>query len=226
MSGYRCVNYYELCRLCTASQGTKKVHIFSEEAKKTNLLEKILGCLPIVVSLMVKMMNSVAILNQKWTISSQIRENDKLPKIVCAQCLSQVESTIKFRESCMNAQTMLESCLNSSKLRNGEKVWIIIFLFVFRWLFHLLRPNCANMFRKGNVLKFSRFISRMWREKSHHPHRRNWSKRYRMQRPPRQWWKQAFHLPLARRHWPKLQYKRIPIHLISWVVLFKQLEFR
>lgn len=50
MSGYRCVNYYELCRLCTASQGTKKVHIFSEEAKKTNLLEKILGCLPIVVS--------------------------------------------------------------------------------------------------------------------------------------------------------------------------------
>lgn len=50
MSGYRCVNYYELCRLCTASQGTKKVHIFSEEAKKTNLLEKISNCLPIVVS--------------------------------------------------------------------------------------------------------------------------------------------------------------------------------
>lgn len=51
MSGYRCVNYYELCRLCTASQGTKKVHIFSEEAKRTNLLEKISGCLPIVVSI-------------------------------------------------------------------------------------------------------------------------------------------------------------------------------
>lgn len=51
MSGYRCVNYYELCRLCTASQGTRKVHIFSEEAKKTNLLEKISGCLPIVVSM-------------------------------------------------------------------------------------------------------------------------------------------------------------------------------
>lgn len=50
MSGYRCVNYYELCRLCTASQGTKKIHIFSEEAKRTNLLEKISGCLPIIVS--------------------------------------------------------------------------------------------------------------------------------------------------------------------------------
>lgn len=52
MSGYRCVNYYELCRLCTstASHGTKKVHIFSEEGRKKNLYEKIAGCLPIVVS--------------------------------------------------------------------------------------------------------------------------------------------------------------------------------
>lgn len=51
MSGYRCVNYYELCRLCTASHGTKKVHIFSEEGKRKNLYEKISGCLPIDVSL-------------------------------------------------------------------------------------------------------------------------------------------------------------------------------
>lgn len=50
MSGYRCVNYYELCRLCTASHGTKKVNIFSEEGRKKNLYEKISGCLPIVVS--------------------------------------------------------------------------------------------------------------------------------------------------------------------------------
>lgn len=38
--GYRCVNYYELCRLCTASQG-KKLHIFSEEGKQKGLKEKI-----------------------------------------------------------------------------------------------------------------------------------------------------------------------------------------
>lgn len=50
MSGYRCVNYYELCRLCTASHCSKKVHIFSEEGRKKNLYEKIAGCLPIVVS--------------------------------------------------------------------------------------------------------------------------------------------------------------------------------
>ncbi|XP_031620758.1 transcription factor Sp3 isoform X2 [Contarinia nasturtii] len=98
MSGYKCVDYYELCRLCTASNGTKKVHIFSEEGRKKNLYEKIAGCLPIVVS-----------------------ETDKLPKIVCSSCLIQVETIVKFRQTCINAQSMLESCLTSSKLRNGGK---------------------------------------------------------------------------------------------------------
>ncbi|KAJ6643941.1 Specificity protein transcription factor 3 [Pseudolycoriella hygida] len=100
MSGYRCVNYYELCRLCTASHGTK-THIFSEEGKKKDLIGKIAVCLPVVID-----------------------EDDKLPKILCAQCLQQVETIAKFRETCINAQTMLESCLNSSKLRNGGKVYI------------------------------------------------------------------------------------------------------
>lgn len=40
MGEYRCVNFYELCRLCTASQG-KKVHIFSEEGKQKQLQAKI-----------------------------------------------------------------------------------------------------------------------------------------------------------------------------------------
>ncbi|KAG4072869.1 hypothetical protein HA402_002612 [Bradysia odoriphaga] len=100
MSGYRCVNYYELCRLCTASHGTK-THIFSEEGKKKDLIGKIAVCLPVVID-----------------------AEDKLPKILCAQCLQQVETIAKFRETCINAQTMLESCLNSSKLRNGGKVYI------------------------------------------------------------------------------------------------------
>ncbi|GAB0094717.1 uncharacterized protein DMENIID0001_100420 [Sergentomyia squamirostris] len=100
MSEYRCVNYYELCRLCTGSHGTK-VHIFSEDGKKRNLFNKITGCLPI-----------------------QLSEKDKLPKIVCGQCLQQVESIVEFRETCVNAQSMLESCLNSTKLRNEGKVYI------------------------------------------------------------------------------------------------------
>lgn len=51
MSGYRCVNYYELCRLCTASHGIKKVNIFGDEGRRCNLYEKIAGCLPIDVSI-------------------------------------------------------------------------------------------------------------------------------------------------------------------------------
>lgn len=56
----------------------------------------------------------------------QIDAEDKLPKILCAQCLQQVETIAKFRETCINAQTMLESCLNSSKLRNGGKVCCLL----------------------------------------------------------------------------------------------------
>lgn len=68
----------------------------------------------------------------------QIDAEDKLPKILCAQCLLQVETIAKFRETCINAQTMLESCLNSSKLRNGGKV---------RWYhqFHLKRSETGYL---------------------------------------------------------------------------------
>lgn len=58
----------------------------------------------------------------------QVSETDKLPKIVCSQCLTQVETIVKFRETCVNAQSMLESCLNSTKLRNGGKVCIRIYI--------------------------------------------------------------------------------------------------
>lgn len=49
MSGYRCVNYYELCRLCTNTTGTR-THIFSDEGRKKDLIGKIAVCLPVVVS--------------------------------------------------------------------------------------------------------------------------------------------------------------------------------
>lgn len=122
MSGYRCVNYYELCRLCTASHGVK-THIFSDEGRKKDLNRKISICLPVVVNfvLFIIYIGVVSQLIQIY-LDSQINEQDKLPKIVCAQCLVQVETIAKFRETCINAQTMLESCLNSSKLRNGGKV--------------------------------------------------------------------------------------------------------
>lgn len=69
--------------------------------------------------------------NKKTNKQTQVSETDKLPKIVCAQCLIQVETIVKFRETCINAQSMLESCLNSSKLRNGGKVCIVFLIPIF-----------------------------------------------------------------------------------------------
>lgn len=48
MSGYKRVNYYELCRLCTSSEGVK-IHIFCEDGKRRQLQNKIQICLPLQV---------------------------------------------------------------------------------------------------------------------------------------------------------------------------------
>uniref|UniRef100_A0A1B6GH52 Protein krueppel n=1 Tax=Cuerna arida TaxID=1464854 RepID=A0A1B6GH52_9HEMI len=94
MSGYRRVNYYELCRLCTASEGTK-MHIFREEGRRRQLPSKIQLCLPL-----------------------QVCEDDSLPKIICNQCVDKLESFCDFRASCVNAEAMLESYFTS--LRYSE----------------------------------------------------------------------------------------------------------
>lgn len=51
MTGYKRVNYYELCRLCTSSQQKDKIHIFREEGKKLQLQQKIQTCFPLLVSI-------------------------------------------------------------------------------------------------------------------------------------------------------------------------------
>lgn len=96
MSGYRCVNFTDLCRLCSGA-GSNNVHIFSDES----LQKKISDCIPITLN-----------------------EKDKLPKVICTTCLEYVEIFSDFRHSCTKAQKMLESCLNTSKLRNGGQVYI------------------------------------------------------------------------------------------------------
>lgn len=48
MSGYKRVNYYELCRLCTSTEGTK-IHIYKEEGRRRQLPTKIKKCLPLKV---------------------------------------------------------------------------------------------------------------------------------------------------------------------------------
>jgi hypothetical protein len=96
MSGYRSVCFSDLCRLCS-SAGNNNVQIFNDES----LQKKINECLPIVLN-----------------------ERDKLPKVICGQCLEYVQIFFEFRQACSKAQKMLESCLNSTKLRNGGQVYI------------------------------------------------------------------------------------------------------
>ncbi|XP_076286875.1 uncharacterized protein LOC143212215 isoform X3 [Lasioglossum baleicum] len=89
MSGYRRVNYYELCRLCTSSEGNK-MNIFREEGRRRQLQSKIQACLPI-----------------------QVLEEDSLPKVVCHECIKKLEYIIEFRETVVSAESMLESYFTS-----------------------------------------------------------------------------------------------------------------
>ena len=57
-------------------------------------------------------------------MSITLNEKDKLPKIICSSCQEYIEIFSEFRKTCNNAQKMLESCLNSTKLRNGGQVYI------------------------------------------------------------------------------------------------------
>lgn len=100
MAGYRCVNYFDLCRLCS-SAGVNTVQIFSEESQKIGLCKKISECLSVNVS-----------------------EKDKLPKGICAQCMEYITVFSDFRQTSSKAQKMLESCLNTTKLRNNNQVYI------------------------------------------------------------------------------------------------------
>jgi hypothetical protein len=96
MSGYRCVNFNELCRLCS-NPSTNSTNIYSDES----LRRKISECLPIILD-----------------------DKDKLPKCICMQCLEYVNVFSDFRSACSKAQTMLEGCLNTSKLRTNGQVYI------------------------------------------------------------------------------------------------------
>ncbi|KAI8046411.1 zinc finger protein 236 [Drosophila gunungcola] len=96
----RCINYYDLCRICTDSSD-HKTNIYSPEGRAKNLSHKILECL-----------------------SLQIDEKDRLPKVVCAQCVQQVEQIHGLRATCRNSQTMLSNCLNIRPAPSSEKLYI------------------------------------------------------------------------------------------------------
>lgn len=62
---------------------------------------------------------------------AQVCEDDSLPKIICSHCVDKLESFYDFRESCVNAEAMLESYFTSLRYsddftREG-KVIVIFF---------------------------------------------------------------------------------------------------
>ncbi|KAH8361701.1 hypothetical protein KR200_003222 [Drosophila serrata] len=96
----RCINFYDLCRICTDSSD-QKTNVYSPEGRAKNLSSKIFECL-----------------------SLQVDEKDRLPKVVCAQCVQLVEQMHSLRATCRNSQTMLNNCLNIRPTPNGDKLYI------------------------------------------------------------------------------------------------------
>ncbi|BFF89962.1 transcription factor Sp4 [Drosophila madeirensis] len=100
-SNVRCINYYDLCRICTDS-GEQNTNVFSAEGRAKNLSSKIYECL-----------------------SLQIDEKDRLPKVVCGQCVQQVEQIHALRLTCKKSQTMLNDCLNIPPMQShNDKLYI------------------------------------------------------------------------------------------------------
>jgi len=119
-SNVRCINFYDLCRICTDSSD-HKTNIYSPEGRAKNLSNKILECLSLQVEFLVQ--NAYF----SWLIdplSLQIDEKDRLPKVVCAQCVQQVEQIHGLRATCRNSQTMLSNCLNIRPAPSSEKLYI------------------------------------------------------------------------------------------------------
>ncbi|KAG5317093.1 XFIN protein, partial [Acromyrmex heyeri] len=77
-------NYNELCRLC-ASYDAVRMHIFGQEGKNRQLVDKIETCLPF-----------------------KIMEDDYLPKVLCYRCMYNLENFYDFRTACVNAAVLLE----------------------------------------------------------------------------------------------------------------------
>ncbi|XP_001359459.4 transcription factor Sp4 [Drosophila pseudoobscura] len=100
-SNVRCINYYDLCRICTDSSD-QNTNVFSAEGRAKNLSSKIYECL-----------------------SLQIDEKDRLPKVVCGQCVQQVEQIHALRHTCKKTQTMLNDCLNIPPIQShNDKLYI------------------------------------------------------------------------------------------------------
>ncbi|CAH0548731.1 unnamed protein product, partial [Brassicogethes aeneus] len=105
MSGYKRVNFYELCRLCASNNQKDKTHIFDNEGKKIQLQNKIETCLSLTVF-----------------------EDDCLPKVVCSKCLENLENCFTFQQECVGSETMLSTYFRNFRwtedFKKSGKVYI------------------------------------------------------------------------------------------------------
>lgn len=70
----------------------------------------------------------------------QVCEDDSLPKIICNQCADKLESFNEFRNSCVNAEAMLEGYFTSLRyseefMREGKVSSILMFLWTAHFYF-------------------------------------------------------------------------------------------
>lgn len=152
MSEYRSVNFYELCRLCAASQGEFKCWSRSLLPVRQNKNKRQAGVFP--YPRQISSANAIALLGSRLGNNSRISrlpgtkvnlfsdngrkqqlvakiaeclpvavdENDSLPKTICELCVQQLQLISEYRQKCVNTQTMLEGCLGTNKLKNEGRV--------------------------------------------------------------------------------------------------------
>uniref|UniRef100_A0A0A9VX38 Uncharacterized protein n=2 Tax=Lygus hesperus TaxID=30085 RepID=A0A0A9VX38_LYGHE len=83
------VEFGELCRLCGAKTSVLMgLHIFEREGSLREIFKKIKACLPI-----------------------QVTNDDKLPKMVCEECVYKLDALYEFREKSVKTEYLLNSMM-------------------------------------------------------------------------------------------------------------------
>lgn len=84
-------DFNNLCRLCAAKTSVLLgLHIFDSESDTRQIFKKICECLPI-----------------------QVTNSDRLPKMVCEECVYKLDLLFEFREKSLKTERYLESILKS-----------------------------------------------------------------------------------------------------------------
>ncbi|XP_060522369.1 uncharacterized protein LOC132699587 [Cylas formicarius] len=90
--------FYRLCRLCLSEDKSESLSIFDKEGTVRDIPRKILTCLSIL-----------------------IKEDDRLPKIICLKCSEQLETFSKFKEVATKAEEILNNFILYTQQLTGTE---------------------------------------------------------------------------------------------------------